>query len=130
MSSNTSTKTIEVLRTLFSRYGLPEQVVSDNGPQFTSDEFAQFMKSNGVKHIRTALYHPSSNGQAERFVQTFERAMKAGERDEPSLSARLSQFLLTYRSTPHATTSRANCSYNGKYELDSTYSNRPTKQSR
>ncbi len=47
------------------------------------------MKSNGVKHIRTAPYHQSSNGQAERL---------AGERDEPSLSARLSQFLLTYRS--------------------------------
>ena len=81
-----------------------QRVVSDNGTQFTSDEFAQFMMTNGVKHIRTAPYHPSSNGQAERFVQTFKRAMKAGERDEPSLSARLSHFLLTYRSTPYATT--------------------------
>ena len=107
MSSTTSSKTIDVLRTLFARYGLPEQVVSDNGPQFTSDGFAQFMKTNGVKHIRTAPYHPSSNGQAERFVQTFKRAMKAGETDEPSLSTRLSQFLLTYRSTPHATTNSA-----------------------
>ncbi len=60
-----------------------------------------------MKHIRTAPYHPSSNGQAERFVQTFKRAIKAGERDEPSLSARLSPFLLTYRSTPHATTNSA-----------------------
>ena len=104
MSSTTSSKTIDILRTLFARYGLPEQVVSDNGPQFTSDEFAQFMKTKGVKHIRTAPYHPSSNGQAERFVQTFKRAMRAGEIDESSLSTRLSQFLLTYRSTPHATT--------------------------
>ena len=60
MSSTTSSKTIDVLRTLFARYRLPEQVVSDNGTQFTSDEFAQFLKSNGVKHIRTASYHPSS----------------------------------------------------------------------
>ena len=104
MSSTTTSKTIDALRTLFARYGLPDQVVSDNGTQFTSEEFSQFMKANGIKHIRTAPYHPSSNGQAERFVQTFKRAMKAGERDEPSLSTRLSQFLLTYRSTPQATT--------------------------
>lgn len=104
MTSTTSAKTIDVLRTLFDRYGLPEQLVSDNGPQFTSEEFTAFMTSNGVKHIRTAPYHPSSNGQAERFVQTFKRGMKAGEESAPSLNARLSQFLLAYRSTPHATT--------------------------
>ena len=104
MSSTTTSKTIEALRNLLARYGLPEQVVSDNGPQFPSEKFSHFMKTNGIKHIRTAPYHPSSNGQAERFVQTFKRAMKAGENDEPSLSTRLSQFLLTYRSTPHATT--------------------------
>ena len=50
MSSTTSQSTIEVLRS-FSRYGLPEQIVSDNGTQFTSDEFAQFMERNGIKHI-------------------------------------------------------------------------------
>ena len=71
MSSTTSASTIEVLRSLFARYGLPEQVVSDNGPQFTSDEFAQFLKLNGVKHIRSAPYHPASNGQVERFIQTL-----------------------------------------------------------
>ena len=104
MTTTTTTKTITALRTLFDRYGLPEQLVSDNGAQFTSEEFSEFTKANGIKHIRTAPYHPSSNGQAERFVQTFKRAMKAGERDEPTLSTRLSKFLLTYRSTPHATT--------------------------
>lgn len=51
MPSTTSQLTIDVLRSLFSRYGLPEQLVSDNGPQFTSEEFAQFMKNNGIKHI-------------------------------------------------------------------------------
>ena len=104
MSTTTTTKTVEVLQVLFAKYGLPEQLVSDNGPQFTSEDFAYFMKANGIKHIRSAPYHPSSNGLAERFVQTFKRAMKSGEKDGQSLSTRLSQFLLCYRSTPHATT--------------------------
>ena len=77
MSSTTSLKTIEELRKLFGRYGLPKQLVTDNGPQFISSEFREFMKSNGIKHIRSAPYHPSSNGQAEWFIQTFKRAMEA-----------------------------------------------------
>ena len=63
---------------MFSAYGLPEQIVSDNGPQFISTEFAEFMAKNGIKHIRSAPYHPATNGQVERFVQTYKRAMKTG----------------------------------------------------
>ena len=48
MSSTTAAKTIQVLRTMFARYGIPEQLVSDNGPQFVSEEFGQFMKLNGI----------------------------------------------------------------------------------
>ena len=51
MSSTTSQNTTDSLCTLFARYGLPEQVVSDNGPQFTCDEFSRFMRQNGIKHI-------------------------------------------------------------------------------
>ena len=71
MSSITTSKTVEALQVLFAKYGLPEQLVSDNGPQFTSEDFSQFMRMNGIKHIRSAPYHPSSNGLAECFVQTF-----------------------------------------------------------
>ena len=107
MNSTTSLRTIEELRSLFGRYGLPEQLVSDNGSQFKSSEFADFMRTNGIKHIRSAPYHPTSNGQAERFVQTLKRSLKASDKDGRSLPQRLAQFLLGYRTTPHATT---NCS--------------------
>ena len=104
MSHTTSLNTIEAMRTLFAQFGLPEQLVSDNGPQFTSAEFYQFMKGNNIKHIRCSPYHPSSNGLAERFVQTFKRAMRATEQDSRSLHHRLSEFLLDYRTSRHSTT--------------------------
>ena len=68
MSSTTSSKTITELRKLFSSYGLPNQPVSNNGPQFTSNEFTNFMKANGIKHLLTSPNHPKSNGEAECFV--------------------------------------------------------------
>ena len=51
MSSTMTTKTVIALRDLFARYGIPRQLVSGNSPQFTSDEFREFMFVNGIKHI-------------------------------------------------------------------------------
>ena len=110
MSTTTAEKTIEVLRHIFASHGLPMQVVTDNGPQFTAEEFARFLRNNGVKHIRTIPYHPASNGLAERFVQSFKQALQASRNDGRSLPHRIATFLLTYRSTPHATTGVAPCS--------------------
>lgn len=106
MKSTTSTATIQELRRLF---GLPLQLISDNRPQFTSSEFTSFLKGNGIKHVHCAPYHPSSNGAAERFVQSFKRAIKASEKSNMSFQQRLMSFLLTYRTTPHATTNAAPC---------------------
>ena len=106
LSSTTTAKTIATQRHLFAAYGLPEQVVSDNGPQFTSEEFESFMRSNGIKYTCCAPYHPSSNEAVERFNQIFKQAMKASAKDGRPLSHRLADFLVTYRSTPHATTKR------------------------
>ena len=52
-----------------SRYGVIQELVSDNGPQFTSVEFKECLQGNGIKHTRSAPYHPATNGQAERFVK-------------------------------------------------------------
>jgi hypothetical protein len=64
--SSSSQITIEKLRLCFASLGLPEQLVTDNGPSFISEDFKQFMKKNGIQHIRTSPYHPSSNELAER----------------------------------------------------------------
>ena len=104
MSSTTAAKTITILRQVFSSYGLPEQIVLDNDPQFSSSEFSEFAKLNGIKHILISPYHLSSNGEAEKFVHTFKEAMKAGQKDGITLSHRLACFFHTYRTTPHSTT--------------------------
>ena len=68
MNSTTTNKTITELRKMFAAYGLPAQLVSDNGPQFTAEQFANFMQVNGIKHIKYAPFHPASNGAVERLV--------------------------------------------------------------
>ena len=104
MKETTASQTIARLRSLFASFGLPEQLVTDNGPQFVSEEFSHFLKSNGIKHIRCAPYHPASNGLAERFVQSLKTALKANVNSWLTLQHRLSNFQLSYRSTPHTTT--------------------------
>ena len=71
-ASATSKVTMEYLRELFARFGLPQTVVTDNGSCFTSTEF---MKKNGIEHITTSPYHPSSNGMAERTVQLVKKGL-------------------------------------------------------
>ena len=106
MSTITSSKTIETLRTVFATHGLPQTIVTD-GSLFTSEEFKQFMDCNGIKHITSAPYHPSSNGQAERAVQTLKLGIKRTPGD--TVQEKMSIFLFDYRITPHVTTGVAPC---------------------
>ncbi|CAS01079.1 Protein CBG26654 [Caenorhabditis briggsae] len=97
----TASRTIELLTPIFARYGNPQTLVSDNGTQFVSSTFQQFCASRGIKHLRSPPFHPQSNGQAERFVDTFKRALVKLKREETTQEA-LQTFLMAYRSTPCA----------------------------
>ena len=76
MKSISSSATIEKLRSIFAIHGLPHKLVTDNGPAFISSEFKTFMDYNGIVHIRSAPYHPSANGLAERAVQTLKDGLR------------------------------------------------------
>ena len=103
--TNTSAKTtVTALRDIFSRHGLPEIIVSDNGPQFTATEFQQFCSNNGILHRTSAAYKPSTNGQAERVVQILKSAIKQAHVTNADVAAVIAKYLLVYRNTPHSTT--------------------------
>ena len=91
------------MEAVFATHGMPELLVTDNGPGFVSEEFEAYLKVNGIQHAKTSPYHPASNGLVEQCVQTFKRAMK---KMSGSLQSRLSRFLLYYRITPHTSTGR------------------------
>lgn len=98
--SMSSSTVIHSFRTSFSTHGIPDEVVTDNGPCFRSDEFASFLKENQINHIRSAPYQPASNGQAERTVQTIKNLLKKVKEDEWKVE--LPRILLTLRTTPNA----------------------------
>ncbi|UYV65035.1 K02A2.6-like [Cordylochernes scorpioides] len=102
MDHCTATATVRVLRNLFSVHGLPDQVVSDNGRMFVGHEFQEFLRMNGIRHITSAPYHPQTNGQAERVVQTLKQLIRKNGWE--NISVTLPRALFAMRTTPHGTT--------------------------
>lgn len=68
MSKTNASATIGKLREIFSVFGLPAELVADNGPPFDSNEFRMFCDKNGMKLTHSPPYHPQSNGSGEVFV--------------------------------------------------------------
>ena len=94
MKETTTAKTIDILRKMFAAFGPPEQLVTNNGPQFVSEDFAAFTKSNGIRHICCAPDHPASNGLAERFVQSLKMNLKSTLNIGLSLSQHVSNYFV------------------------------------
>ncbi|XP_033753195.1 uncharacterized protein K02A2.6-like [Pecten maximus] len=76
---------------MIAKYGIPDEVISDNGPQFGSAEFREFGREYGFTHTTSSPYHAQSNGLAERMVQTVKRLLLKAK--DPFLA------LLEYRNT-------------------------------
>ena len=90
---NLSSKTtITCLKGLISRYGFIDEIISDNGPQFSSMDFKTFSTEFGFKHVTSSPHFAQSNGQAERMVQTVKRLIMKST--DPF------KALLDYRNTP------------------------------
>lgn len=94
--NTTSSNVITNLKSIFSRQGIPKELCSDSGPQFTSSEFKTFANSWDFKHTLSSPHHHQSNGMVERTIQTIKNILKKSlhSGNDPYLA------LLEYRNTP------------------------------
>lgn len=88
----TAEEVIKQCKSIFARHGIPETVMSDNGPQFSAEVFEEFAHTYNFELTTSSPYYPRSNGEAERAVKTIKDLLKKG--GDPYLS------LLSYRVTP------------------------------
>nr|XP_039264197.1 uncharacterized protein K02A2.6-like [Styela clava] len=102
--STTSKKIIEALSTIFSRYGIPLTLRTDNAPQLVSNEFKSFLDEHGVQHKSTTPLWPQANGEVERQNRSLMKAIRIAQVEGKDWKSELNKFLLAYRSTPHTTT--------------------------
>ncbi|XP_062610827.1 uncharacterized protein K02A2.6-like [Saccostrea cucullata] len=95
--TNTHSSTIiSKCKEVFARYGIPENFVLDNGPQYSSYEFADFSKEWNFQHVTSSPRYPRSNGLAERTVQTIKGILTKCKADRQDINL----AILTYRTTP------------------------------
>ena len=96
LQENTSSSVIEFLKEQFSRYGIPDTLVTDNCPQFTSHEFQQFSRDWEFVHVSSSPHHHRSNGKVESAVKVATSLLKKALKDnkDPWLA------MLDERNTP------------------------------
>ena len=100
MKTASASNTTENLCTLFATHGIPETIVSDIGTPFVNAQMDQFLKANGVRHIKAAPYHPSSNGLVKCAVQICIAALKKMSSGTGTLETKIQRVLLNYQTTP------------------------------
>ena len=96
MTTKTAETVIQKLTQLFSQYGNPKSLTTDNGPPFSSEVFAQFMNTQRVEHITSSPHYPKSNGFIERKVKTMKTALATATTSGKTLD----DVLLSLRSSP------------------------------
>jgi hypothetical protein len=104
ISSTESHIIIQFLKSVFAREGYPEEILSDNGTQFCSKEFSDFLCDHDIRHVKTPLYNPESNSVVERFNRTLAEQVELARIEKVSIRTYMQQFLQIYRSTQHSTT--------------------------
>lgn len=106
MRQITTGKMLNEMKKIFSRYGYPECIHSDNGPQFTSEEYKNYIEINGMFSYKVTPIWPQANGEVERQNRSILKRMKIATTNGQDLEEAIQEFLLAYHTTPHSTTGR------------------------
>lgn len=104
LRTTTSASIIGHLRKIFATHGLPEKIVTDNGPQFVSEEFKSYLTTHSITHRKVTPYWPQANAEVERFNRTIEKAIRTAHAEGKDWRKDIFPFLMNYRATPHGTT--------------------------
>ena len=104
LKTTSSKSTIPRLDKIFSAFGVPQEVKTDNGPPFNSADFRTFAQYLGFSHRKITPYWPQANGEVERFMRTLEKAIRTAQIEGKPWKQELYTFLRNYRATPHSTT--------------------------
>ena len=94
------------LSNLFARWGLPEEHITDNGWQFVSQDFENFLSQLGIKHCKTAFYHSQSTGAVVRCNWVINEGLRVGRARNHPFEQRIRSILANYRATVQATTGK------------------------
>ena len=101
---------LERLDEIYTNFGFPKEVCSDNGPPFNSSGFIEACKANNIKVLKSPPYHPQSNRLAERGVQTIKKVLKKYLIDKRlkqiPLQEKINKILFNYRNTPYTSTDK------------------------
>ena len=103
MKKTDAASVIPRLDEIFANFGLPKEVISDNGPPSESVEIKKFMNANGVLH-RTIMPMWSQANEAGTFMKLLMKAVRTAHLRKQNWRRTLYSFLLNYRATPHVTT--------------------------
>ena len=95
LTTQTAKSVITAAKERFSTHGIPDIVISDNGPCFSTVSFQEFAAKYGFLHTTSSPRYPLANGEVERAVRTVKGLLK--KNDDPYLA------LLSYRATPPQT---------------------------
>nr|XP_006818475.1 PREDICTED: uncharacterized protein K02A2.6-like [Saccoglossus kowalevskii] len=84
-TDTTSSTIVNCTKSHFARHGIPENVISDNGPQFISNEYETFAREWEFEYITCSPYHSQSNGKVESAVKISKKIIKKTNKDKKDL---------------------------------------------
>ena len=105
LSKNMTSETaIKVCMNFFGKYGIPKVIKLDNGPAFSSQQFANFAKTFNFKHQKVTPYHPEANAGSERIMKALNKRARCAAVAHTSWKDEMTQYLHRYNQTPHSST--------------------------